>query len=41
MATEFVDLEKYKISRYDEDIIYEKKVSYKEFIKSIKEVSLI
>lgn len=27
--------------KYDEDIIYEKKVSYKEFIKSIKEVSLI
>lgn len=26
---------------YEEDIIYEKKVSYKEFIKSIKEVSLI
>lgn len=27
--------------KYDEDIIYEKKVSYKEFIKSIKEVSSI
>ena len=27
--------------KYEEDTIYEKKVSYKEFIKSIKEVSLI
>jgi hypothetical protein len=27
--------------KYEEDIIYENKVSYKEFIKSIKEVSLI
>lgn len=27
--------------KYEEDIIYEKKVSYKEFIKSIKEVSSI
>lgn len=27
--------------KYEEDIIYEKKVSYKEFIKSIKEASLI
>lgn len=27
--------------KYEEDTIYEKKVSYKEFIKSIKEISLI
>ena len=27
--------------KYEEDIIYENKVSYKEFIKSIKEISLI